>query len=102
MELPVARPFFSQRDIEDIMREVGHILSSGVLISGPYTSQLEDSFREYCGVRHAVAVSTGTAALEITLGYFGVKGKEVIVPTSTFISTGNAVIYAGGTLCSLT
>jgi len=66
------------------------------LILGSYTRKLEESFREYCGVRHAVAVSSGTAALEITLRYFDVRGKDVIVPTNSFIASSNAVIYSGG------
>ena len=45
-----------------------------------------------------MAVSSCTAALEISLRYFDVKNSEVIIPTNTFITTGNAVIYGGGTL----
>jgi perosamine synthetase len=72
------------------------ILRSGVLILGPYTQQFEESFRDYCGVKYAVAVSTCTSALEIALRYFNVGGKEVIVPTNNFITVGNAVIFSGG------
>jgi len=96
MEIPSTRPFFSEEDIEKISDEVRSILRSGQLILGKYTQTLEESFREYCGVRHAVAVSSCTAALEIVLRYFNVKGKEVIVPTNTFIASSNAVIYSGG------
>jgi perosamine synthetase len=71
-------------------------LRSGRLILGPYTQELEETFRDYCGVRYAVAVSSCTAALEIALRYFDVKEKEVIVPTNTFIASSNAVIYSGG------
>lgn len=96
MQIPSTRPFFSKEDIELISDEVRSILRSGQLILGPYTQKLEQSFREYCGVRHAVAVSSCTAALEIALRYFDVRGKEVIVPTNTFIASSNAVIYSGG------
>ncbi|MCJ7743496.1 MAG: DegT/DnrJ/EryC1/StrS family aminotransferase, partial [Dehalococcoidales bacterium] len=96
MEIPTTKPFFSEEDIERISDEVCSILRSGQLILGDYTRTLEESFREYCGVRHAVAVSSCTAALEIALRYFDVRGKEVIVPTNTFITTSNAVIYSGG------
>lgn len=96
MEIPSTRPFFSEEDIEAILDEVRSILRSGQLILGPYTQKLEQSFREYCGVRHAVAVSSCTAALEIALRYFNVRGKEVIVPTNTFIASSNAVIFSGG------
>jgi len=96
MEIPSTRPFFSEEDIKAILDEIRSILRSGQLILGPYTQKLEQSFREYCGARHAVAVSSCTAALEIALRYFNVRGKEVIVPTNTFIASSNAVIYSGG------
>lgn len=97
MDIPSTRPFFSEEDIQAISDEVRLILRGGQLILGPYIRALEASFREYCGVKHAVGVSSCTAALEIALRYFDVKGKEVIVPTNTFIASSNAVIYSGGT-----
>jgi dTDP-4-amino-4,6-dideoxygalactose transaminase len=96
VEIPSTRPYFGEEDIQAISDEVGSILRSGQLILGPHTRKLEESFGEYCGVRHAVAVSSGTAALEIALRFFGVTGKEVIIPTNTFVAVGNAVIYGGG------
>jgi dTDP-4-amino-4,6-dideoxygalactose transaminase len=97
MDIPSTRPYFTEKDIKDISNEVCSILRSGRLILGPYTQKFEEEFRKYCGVKHAIAVSSCTSALEITLRYFNVKDKEVIVPTNTFIATANAVIYAGGT-----
>jgi dTDP-4-amino-4,6-dideoxygalactose transaminase len=96
MEIPSTKPYFREEDIQAISDQVRSILRSGRLILGDYTQTLEESFREYCGVKHAVAVSSCTAALEIVLRYFDVKGKEVIVPTNTFIASSNAVIYSGG------
>ena len=97
MEIPSTRPFFGEEDIESISDGVRSILRSGRLILGPYTQDLEKSFREYCGVKHAIALSSCTAALEIALRDFDVRGKEVIVPTNTFIASSNAVMYSGGT-----
>jgi perosamine synthetase len=91
------RPYFSEPDVQAISVELGSILRSGRLILGPYLDKLEEAFKEYCGVKQAVAVSTCTAALEICLRYLDVKSREVIIPTNTFIATGNAVIYSGGT-----
>lgn len=96
MNVPATRPFFSEEDIQAVLEEIRVVLRSGRLILGPYTRKLEESFREYCGVKHAVAVSSCTAALEIALRYFDVAGKEVIVPTNTFLATANAVLYSGG------
>ena len=97
MNIPSTRPFFSEEDILAISSEVCSILRSGRLILGPYTQKFEELFQKYCGVKHAIAVSSCTSALEITLRYFNIKDKEVIVPTNTFIATSNAVIYSGGT-----
>jgi perosamine synthetase len=98
MNIPAARPYFRDSDIKSITEEFSSILKTGQLILGPYTKEFERSFREYCGVKHAVAVSSCTAALEICLRYYGIQGKEVIVPTNTFIATGNAVLYNAGSL----
>jgi perosamine synthetase len=97
MDIPSTRPFFSEEDTEAISSEVRSILKSGRLVLGPYLQRFEESFRDYCGVKYAVGVSSCTAALEISLHYFNVTGNEVIVPTNTFIATSNAVIYSGGT-----
>jgi perosamine synthetase len=97
MKIPSTMPFFRENDIQEISEELQKILKNGRLILGPYTHEFEKNFREYCGVKHAVAVSSCTAALEIVMRYFDVKGKEVIVPTNTFVATSNAVIYSGGT-----
>jgi perosamine synthetase len=103
MDVPSTKPYFSEIDINAISDEVRSILRSGRLILGPYTTKFEEAFREYCGVKHAVAVSSCTAALEIVMRYFDVAGKEVIIPTNTFLATSNAVIYSGGTvvLCDI-
>ena len=97
MDIPSTRPFFSEEDIQAISGEVSSILKSGRLILGPYTQKFEENFRKYCGVKHAIAVNSCTSALEITLRYFNIKDKDVIVPTNTFIATSNSVIYSGGT-----
>lgn len=97
MEIPSTRPYFSEEDILSISDDISAVLRSGNLILGPYTRKFEGAFAAYCGVKHAVAVSTCTAALEIALRYYDVVGEEVIVPTNTFIQTSNAVIYSGGT-----
>ena len=96
MEVPSTRPYFSDADIAAISGDVDSILKSGRLILGPFTERFENAFKDYCGVKYAVAVSSCTAALDIALRYFIVSGKEVIVPTNTFIATSNPVIYNGG------
>jgi perosamine synthetase len=91
-----SQPFFPEDSLQTILRNVEACLRSGMLTGGPYLKKFEDAFAEYNHVRHAVGVNSGTASLEIALRHFGVKDKEVIVPTNTFISTPNSVIFAGG------
>jgi len=94
--IPKTQPFFLDEDIPLILDDIRAVLKSGRLILGPYTQQFEKDFQEYCGVKYAVAVSSCTSALEIVLRYFDVAGKEVILPTNTFIATANAVTYSAG------
>jgi dTDP-4-amino-4,6-dideoxygalactose transaminase len=63
---------------------------------GPQTAELEDAFARYVGARHAVAVSSGTAALHLACLAVGLgAGDEVVVPSMTFVATVNAVAYTG-------
>src|SRR5581483_8533205 len=65
---------------------------------GPRTGELEEAFAARHGANHAVAVASGTAALEIMLRAVGVEGREVIVPANTFFASAAAVLHAGGTV----
>jgi dTDP-4-amino-4,6-dideoxygalactose transaminase len=78
------------------LRDLESTLKSGVLTGGPHLIDFERNFAEYVNVKHAIAVSSGTAALEIALMYFRLRGREVIVPTNTFVATPNTVLLAGG------
>ena len=62
---------------------------------GPYTRQFEEAFGAAHGARHAVATSSGTSALEISLRAIGVAGRDVIIPANTFYATAAAVLRAG-------
>jgi perosamine synthetase len=65
---------------------------------GAYVTRFEQMLAEFTGVRHAVAVVNGTAALHLCLVLAGIRaGDEVLVPTLTFIATANAVSYCGAT-----
>lgn len=74
-------------------------LDTGWLSSaGPFVVKFEQAFASYIGVRHAVAVSNGTAALHAALCAIGIKpGDEVIVPAFTMMATIFAVMYTGAT-----
>lgn len=91
-----AQPYFPPDEIEWILQETRAVLESGALTRGPRIARFETLFADYTGVRHSIAVSNGTTALEIALRYYELDGAEVIVPTNTFLASANAVIFAGG------
>ena len=94
-KITMANPTFSKEDKEHILKEMDAILD-GALSMGPHVNRFQEEFASRVGVDYAVAVNACTSALEIALNYFGVRGKEVIVPTQTFVATGVAVQLAGG------
>src|SRR6266487_7191386 len=97
MNIPAARIVFSDDDRAAALAMIDQSLQTGALTLGPYTRELEDAFRARHDASFAVAVSSGTSAIEIILRTIGVEGREVIVPANTFFATAAAVIHAGGT-----
>jgi len=95
--IPAARLVFSDEDRAAVLAMVDEALRTGSLTLGPRTAELERLFAERQGVTHAVAVASGTSALEIVLRAQGSAGAEVVVPTNTFFATAAAVLHAGGT-----
>lgn len=96
-EIPPAKPYFPSEDIYVIEKEIEKILRSGMLTLGEYTKRFEVEFATFCKTSHAIAVSSGTSALEIALRTIGLTNQdEVLVPTNTFSATAAAVIFAGG------
>jgi dTDP-4-amino-4,6-dideoxygalactose transaminase len=97
VNVPAARIVFSDDDRAAVLAMVDQTLRTGSLTLGPFTRELEDAFRARHDAPHAVAVSSGTSALEVILRAIGVEDREVVVPTNTFFATAAAVIHAGGT-----
>src|SRR2546423_2075240 len=97
MNIPAARIVFSDDDRAAVLAMIDQSLQTGALTLGPYTRELEDAFRSRHDAPFAVAVSSGTSAIEIILRTIGVEGREVVVPANTFFATAAAVIHAGGT-----
>jgi len=92
--LPFHRPFLGDEEIA----EVADTLRSGWLTMGPKTQRFEQKLADYLGAKHAVAVSSCTAALHLTLEALGIgPGDEVIVPPYTFTATVASVLYTGAT-----
>src|SRR3972149_1014611 len=93
------RPFYfdmTEEEIEYFTQESAKILRSGTLILGDYTAQFERDFAEFIGVKHAIAVNSGSTALEILLRLKKVENETVLVPTNTNFATVAAILRAGG------
>lgn len=83
---------------EDEINEVVATLRSGWIGTGPKVARLEDLFRRYKGVRNALAVNSGTAALHLACLSAEIgPGDEVITTAMTFCATVNAIIHSGAT-----
>ncbi len=95
MRVPPARVYFPDDDRAEILARIDEALTSGQLTLGPIGAELESAFAKRHGTRHAVAVSSGTSALEIILRSLGVEGREVLVPANTFFATAAAAAHAG-------
>jgi dTDP-4-amino-4,6-dideoxygalactose transaminase len=93
-----ALPLFDLQLQPQDLEAVAETLRSGWLTLGPRTQAFEEAFAAQLGVRHAIALSSCTAALHLAYLAAGVgPGDEVIVPAFTFAATAAAVIYCGGT-----
>ncbi len=88
----IARPAIGQEEKD----AVSSVLDSGNLVMGNKVRELEESFSRYQGGGHAIAVSSGTSALQVGLESLGIRdGDEVITTPFTFIATSNSILYSG-------
>ncbi|MFK7759500.1 MAG: DegT/DnrJ/EryC1/StrS family aminotransferase [Phycisphaerales bacterium] len=91
-EIPLSRPNISRHEEELVLK----VLRSGRLSIGPMTERFEEQVAERVGVRHAVACSSGTAGLHMTLVGLGIgPGDEVITTPFSFIASSNVILYVG-------
>ncbi len=87
-------PFHKASIGEEEINEVIDTLKSGWLTMGPKTIEFENQFKSFIGVEHAVSMNSATACLHLALKAIGLQaGDEVILPTTTFVSTAEVVTY---------
>jgi dTDP-4-amino-4,6-dideoxygalactose transaminase len=83
---------------EEVLAAIQSVLDGGHYILGPAMHRFEEAFARYLSVRHVVGVSSGTAALELSLRALDIGlGDEVIVPALTAVATAMAVCSVGAT-----
>ena len=89
IRIPLAAPEITETDIAAVV----DVLRTTHLSRGPRTEEFEAAIAEYAGVPHAVAVSSGTAGLQLALRALSIgEGDEVILPSFTFIGVANALL----------
>jgi len=90
--LHFSQPTITRAEIAEVVKT----MKSGWLTTGGQSRRFEEEFAAYIGVRHAVAVSSCTAALFLSLIAEGVQpGDEVITTPFTFVSTANVIHHLG-------
>ncbi len=90
--IKLAKPYIPEEAIE----KASELIRSGNLVQGEYVRQLEDQLEKFLDVPYATVVSSGTAALHLSLIAAGIgPGDEVIIPAFTFPATANVVEIVG-------
>ncbi len=91
--IPYGRQWIDEKDIGEVVK----VLKTDWITRGPRVEEFEKAVAKYCGVKYAVAVSSGTAALHAAYAVAGMgPGDEVITTPLTFAATANGIVYCGG------
>ena len=92
MKIPFNRPSITKREIAEVVAT----LESGWITTGPRTKRFEEEFASYCGVKHAVALNSCTAAMHLALSAMKLQpGDEVITSPYTFAASAEVILYHG-------
>ncbi|NIN68718.1 MAG: aminotransferase DegT [Anaerolineae bacterium] len=90
--IPISKPLIGEEEKAAVIA----VLESGQLAQGPRVEEFEEKFAALCGVKHAVATSSGTTALLAALLAHRIGfGDEVITTAFTFIASANSILFTG-------
>ena len=79
-------------NIEDVYKR--QVIRSPILALGPKLNEFEQAIADYVGVKHAIAVNSGTSGLHLLIRAFGIRdGDEVITTPFSFIASSNCIVY---------
>lgn len=92
MDIPLAKPVLS----DETVSEAAEVLQNEFYLRGESVETFEEEFADYVGTDYAIAVSSGTQAIHLSLRALGIsEGDTVLTTPATFISTGNAILRTG-------
>ncbi|UFS69340.1 DegT/DnrJ/EryC1/StrS family aminotransferase [Geomonas sp. RF6] len=90
LKIPLSSPDITGKEIDAVVR----VLQTPHLSLGPKLREFEEAFAGYLGVEHAVAVSSGTAALHLAVKSLGIGEKDAVITTPfSFISSANCILF---------
>lgn len=88
--IPMAKPIIGEEEKKAVLE----VLDSGIIAQGPRVKEFENGFAKMCGVKHAIATTSGTTALHLVLLAHDIgTGDEVITSPFTFIASANSVLF---------
>src|SRR3990170_1832319 len=88
----IAKPLIGSEEKNAVLE----VLDSGIIAQGPRVKAFEEAFAAFCGVKHAIATTSGTTALHTALLAHKIcPGDEVITTPFTFIASANSILYVG-------
>lgn len=83
---------------EEEKEAIGKIIDSGMIACGNITTEFENRFSAYVGVKHGIGTTSGTTALEVAIKALGLgQGDKILTTAYSFIASTNAILYAGAT-----
>jgi perosamine synthetase len=92
--IPIAKPFMGEEEKQAVVR----VLESGMIAAGAVVDEFNQKFADYVGVKHGIACSSGTTALEVALRALGIgEGDKVLTTPFSFIASTNCILYVGAT-----
>ncbi len=92
MKVQLAKPDIGQKEIDSVVE----VMKSGNLSIGPKVEEFEKKIKDYLGVKHAIAVNSGTSGLHLLIKAYGIKqGDEVITTPFSFVASANCVLFEG-------
>ena len=80
---------------KEIIKNISKMLTSNNISNGYFTKKFEEQIKKFSGAKYASTVTSGGIALELAIKSLNISGKEIILPTQTFIASANAISRSG-------